>query len=68
MTLDGLMFENFSLSPFVDKIVSAFESFRPLIFDVDIMSVFVKGGAFEIIGHGRTKNLMGLCESHQDWF
>ena len=46
----------------------AFESVRPHIFDVVIMSVVVKGGVFEVIGHGRTNNWMVLCEFHQDRF
>ena len=68
VTLYRLVFENLFLSPFVDGIVRAFASVRPFIFDVVIMSVVVKGGVFEVIGHGITKNWVVLCELHQDWF
>ena len=68
MKLDGLVFEDFFLSPFVDNIVRALASVSPHIFDVVIMSVVVEGDIFEVIGRGCTKNWIVLCDSHQDWF
>ena len=64
MTLDGIMFENFILSPFVYRIVRAFASVLPQIFDVFIIIVVFKGYVFEVIGSGRTKN----CIPHKYWF
>ena len=68
MTLDGLMFDHFLLYSFVDGIVRSKASVYPRIFDVVVMSVVVKGGVFEFIGHGFTKNWVVLCDSYQDWF
>ena len=65
MTLDGLMFENLFLSLFLDSIVRDFDTVRPRIFDVVVISVLVKKGIFEVIGRGRMKKWMVLCESHQ---
>ena len=62
MTLDGLMFKNYILSPIIDGIVTAFAYVRPCIFDVVIMSVVVKWDVFEVIDHGHMKKLMVLCE------
>ena len=56
VTLYRLVFENLFLSPFVDGIVRAFASVRPLIFDVVIIIAVIKGGVFGVIGHGRTNN------------
>ena len=66
--LDGLMFENFFLYPFLYRFVRAFASVHPHIFDVVIMSVVVKGDVFEVICHGLTENWMVFCESQQKWF
>ena len=65
VTLDGLMFDNLFLSPLVDGTVRAFTYVCQRIFDVVIMIVVVKGGLFELIGRGHTKNCMVLCELHQ---
>ena len=56
------------LYPFVDGIVGAFASVWPRIFDVVIISVIVKGGLVDVIGHGRQKNRIALCELHQYLF
>ena len=58
--VDGLIFEKLFLYPFVDGIVRAFVFVCISIFDVVVMSVIVKGGVFEVIGHGRTKQCMVL--------
>ena len=67
-TLEGLMFDNFLFSSFVNGIVRAKVSIFLCIFDAVVMSVLVKGGVFDLIGRRRTKNLVVLCESHNDWF
>ena len=66
--LDGIMFGNFPLYPFLDEIVRAFSSVRPHILDVVIISVVVKQEIFEVVGRGRTNNWMVLCDLHQDLF
>ena len=68
VTLEGLMFDNFFLYPFVDRIMRDFAYFRPRMFDVVIMSLVVEWWLFEVILRGRTNNWMVLCESHQYWF
>ena len=62
------MFNNLFFYPFVDGIVRYNASVRPLIFDVVVMRVVVKGDVFEFIGHRLTNNWMVFYESHQDWF
>ena len=61
MILDGLMFDNIFISPFLDRIVRAKASVRPHLFDVVLMHVVVKGGVFQFIRRIRTKNLNVLC-------
>ena len=68
MALDGLMFDNSILSPFVVKFVRSKASVHPRISDVVIINEVVKVVAFEFIGRRHTKNWMILCESHRDWF
>ena len=48
--------------------VRAKASICPCIFDDVVIHEVVKGGVFELIGRGRMKNWMVLCELHQDWF
>ena len=64
MTLEGLMFDNSFLSPFVDGIVRSKASVRLRIFDVIVMRVLFKGGVLEFIGRRHTNNSMVLCEFH----
>ena len=61
MKLDGLMFDNVFLSPFLDMVVRLFLSVCSHIFDVTVMSVLVKGDVFEVIGRGHTKKWVVLC-------
>ena len=62
MVLDGLMFDNLFLSPFVDGILRDFYYVHPCIFDLVVMSVLIKGGGvFEVIGRVHTKNWVLLC-------
>ena len=66
MTLDGLVFDNLFLYPFVDGIVRDKASVLPHIFYVVIIIIVFKGDVFKVIGRGRTKNWILLCESHHD--
>ena len=66
--LNGIIFENLFLFPFVDIIMRDFESVCPRILYVVIMGVVVNEDVFEVIGSGRTKNWMVLYELHQEWF
>ena len=68
MTLDGLVFDNVLLYPFVDGIVRDKAYVLPHIFYVVIIIIVVKGDVFKVISRGHTKNWIVLCESHQDWF
>ena len=65
--LDGIVFDKFRFFPFSVTVgfVRAKAYFQPHIsYDVMIREV-VKGGAFEFIGRGHTKNWIMLCKSHQ---
>ena len=46
MALDGFMFDNLLLSPFLDRVAMSFASVHPHIFDVVILSVTFKGVLF----------------------
>ena len=68
MTLDGLIFDHSTFSPFVVEFLRAKASVRPHISDVVLMHELVKGNVFEFIGRKLMKKWKVLCESHQDWF
>ena len=61
VTLDGLMFDRVGC-------VRAKTSICPHISDDIVLHVVVNGDLFELIGLGRTKNGILLCELRQDWF
>ena len=65
VTLDGIMFDNFFFSPFLEVIVRVKAYVLPQIFDVVLMHVVVKGGVFQFIGCRHMNNWMALCELHQ---
>ena len=70
MMLDGIMFDHVRSIPFAVTVVCVRDkaSIRQHVSDEVIMYVVVKGGLFEFICHGRTKNGIVLCEMNQGWF
>ena len=70
MMLYRIMFGSVSYFLFAVTVVCvmAKASVCPHISDDVSMHVVVKGGIFEFIGLGRTKNRIMMCELRQYWF
>ena len=67
VTLDSLMFDHFIFSPFLFIVgfVRSKASVFPRVSDDGVMYLSVKGGIFEVLVCGHTKNWVVLCELNQ---